>query len=73
MTLKVKIGLSYKDPVRTAQYIHSLCYKNQSLNAVREILAVYSEIHTKHTDTLCGRNVELVNVKPAVQRVTIGL
>jgi hypothetical protein len=30
----------------------------------REIIAVCSEIHTKHIDTLCGQNVEFVNVKP---------
>jgi hypothetical protein len=30
----------------------------------REIIAVCSEIHTKHTNTLCGQNVEFVNVKP---------
>ena len=24
----------------------------------REIIAVCSQIHTKHTDTLCGQNVE---------------
>jgi len=24
----------------------------------REIMAVYSEIHTKHINTLCGQNVE---------------
>jgi hypothetical protein len=29
-----------------------------------EIIAVCSQIHTKHTNTLCGRNAELVNVKP---------
>jgi hypothetical protein len=32
----------------------------------REIIAVCSEIHTKHTNTLCGQNVEFVNVKLAV-------
>ena len=32
----------------------------------REIMAVCSEIHTKHINTLCGQNVELVNVKPLV-------
>ena len=26
----------------------------------REIIAVCSEIHTKHINTLCGQNVELV-------------
>jgi hypothetical protein len=30
----------------------------------REKVAVYSEIHTKHINTLCGQNVELLNVKP---------
>jgi hypothetical protein len=30
----------------------------------REIIAVCSEIHTKHINTLCGRNVELLSVKP---------
>ena len=29
----------------------------------REIIAVCSEIHTKHTNTLCGQNVELCKVK----------
>jgi hypothetical protein len=30
----------------------------------REITAVCSKIHTKHTKTLCGQNVEFVKVKP---------
>ena len=30
----------------------------------REIIAVCSQIHTKHTNTLCGQNVEFVNIKP---------
>jgi hypothetical protein len=30
----------------------------------REIIAVCSEIHTKHINTLCGQNVEFVNFKP---------
>jgi hypothetical protein len=29
-----------------------------------EIIAVCSQIHTKHVNTLCGQNVEFVNVKP---------
>ena len=29
----------------------------------REIIAVCSHIHTKHINTLCGQNVELLNVK----------
>jgi len=30
----------------------------------KEIIAVCSEIRTKHTNTLCGQNVELLNAKP---------
>jgi len=39
----------------------------------REIIAVCSEIHTKHTNTLCGQNVEFVNVKLVVHIVTTGM
>jgi hypothetical protein len=39
----------------------------------REIIAVCSQIHTKHINTLCGQNVELLNVKLAVHIVTTGL
>ena len=34
----------------------------------REIIAVCSQIHTKHINTLCGQNVELLNVKLAVYK-----
>jgi hypothetical protein len=36
----------------------------------REIIAVYSQIHIKHINTLCGQNVYLLNVKLAVHIVT---
>jgi len=39
----------------------------------REIIAVFSEIHTKHINTLCVQNVELLNVKLAVHIITNGL
>ena len=39
----------------------------------RETMAVCSEIHTKHINTLCGLNVEMLNVKLAVRIVTPGL
>jgi len=39
----------------------------------REIITVCSEIHTKHTNSLCGQNVELLNVKLVVYIVTTGL
>ena len=37
----------------------------------REINAVSSHTHTKHINTLCGQNVELVKVKLAAHVVTI--
>ena len=39
----------------------------------RKIIVVYSEIHIKHINTLCGQNVELLNVKLVVHIVTTGL
>jgi len=39
----------------------------------RELIAVCSQIHTKHINTLCGLNVEFLNVKLAVHIVTTGL
>jgi len=39
----------------------------------REIMSVCSEIHTKHINTPCGQNVELLNVKLVVYMVTTGL
>jgi hypothetical protein len=39
----------------------------------KEIIAVCFQIHTKHTNTLCGQNVELLNVKLVVHTVTTGL
>ena len=34
-----------------------------------EIIAVCSQIHTKHINTRCGQKVEFVNVKMAVPKV----
>jgi len=39
----------------------------------REIMAVCFEIHIKLKNTLCGQNVELLNVKLVVHIVTTGL
>jgi len=30
----------------------------------REIIAVCSQIYTKHINTLCGQNAEFMNAKP---------
>ena len=40
----------------------NLRYKNQSM-LYRKIIAVCPEIHPKHVNTLCGQNVEHLNVK----------
>jgi len=37
-----------------------------------EIIAVCSQIHTKHINTLCGQSEELWNVKLVVNIVTSG-
>ena len=39
----------------------------------REIIVICSQIHTKHINTLCGQNVELLNVKLVVHIVTTEL
>jgi len=38
-----------------------------------EIIAVCCQVHTKHINTVCGQNVELLNVKLMVDIVTTGL
>ena len=35
-----------------------------------EIIAVCSQIHTKHINTVCGQNVELLSIKLLVHIVT---
>jgi len=54
-----------KHSVSVTQTIHLMLY--------REIIAVGSQIHIKHIITLCGQNVELLNVKLVVHIVTTGL
>ena len=53
---------------RSKHYISVI--QTSQLMLYREIMAVCSEIHTKHINTLCGQNVELLNVKLAVYIVT---
>jgi len=53
--LKAKINLNYVQifsPYRAVNTLR-LGYKNQSM-LFREEIAVCSQIHTKHTNTLCG-------------------
>jgi hypothetical protein len=51
----------------------NISYKTSQLVLHREIVAVCSEIHTKHINTLCGQNVELLNVELVVHIITTGL
>jgi len=39
----------------------------------REIIAVSSQIHTKHTNSLCGDNLELLNVQHLLPYLTTEL
>jgi hypothetical protein len=39
----------------------------------RKIITVCSQIHTKHINTLCGQNVEMLNVKRVESKLTTGL
>jgi len=48
-------------------------FKFSQLMLYREIIAVYSEIRTKHINTLCGQNVGLLYVKLVVHIVTTAL
>jgi len=47
--------------------------KSSQLILHSEIIAVCSQIHTKHINALCGQNVELLNAKLAGHIVTTGL
>jgi hypothetical protein len=70
----VLAGVVLRDRVRTAQETHTVSViTTRQLMLYREIIAVCSQIHTKHINTLCGQNVELLNVKLVVHIVTTGL
>jgi hypothetical protein len=54
--------LLFKDPICTAQLTQAII-KTSQLMLYRERVAVCSEIHTKHLNTLCGQNIDLLNVE----------
>jgi hypothetical protein len=64
--LKIKKNLNYVKRFNSYRAVNTfrLGYKTSQLMLYREIIAVCSEIHTKHINTLSGQNVEFVNVKP---------
>jgi hypothetical protein len=62
--------MKVKHSARTAQYTLSVSViKTSQLMLCRETIAVRSQIHTKHINTLCGLNVKLLNVKLVVQYI----
>jgi hypothetical protein len=67
---KIDVNYIYKiQSVPRSKHSVSVIQTSQSM-LYRDIIAVCSQIHTKHINTLCGRNVEFVNVKPVVHIVT---
>jgi hypothetical protein len=71
----MKINLHFsQNATCAARYIHFVSIlKAIQLMLYSEIIAGCSQIHTQHINTLCGQNVEFVNVKPEVHIVTTGL
>jgi len=67
----VRLYINTDSPYRAVNTV--LVTKTSQLMLYREIIAVCSQIHTKHINTLCGQNVELLNVKHVVHIVTTGL
>ena len=59
--------------VQCSKHTPSWLYKTSQLMLYRKIIAVYSQIHTKHINAVCGQNEELLNVKLVVHIVTTGL
>jgi len=57
--------------VKLVVHIVAVSRVKSLLMLYKKIIAVCSQIHTKHTNTLCGQNVELLNVKLAVHIVAV--
>jgi hypothetical protein len=55
--------ISIPSPYRAVN-THRLSYKNQPVMLYSEMIAVHSQIHTKHTNTACGPNVGFMYDKP---------
>jgi lipoate-protein ligase B len=58
------VWIIFENSVRTAKKTqHFTITKINWLTLFKEIIAVYTENHTKHINKLCGKNAELLNVK----------
>ena len=74
MLTKTKVNLNCSQILSTPRSKHTpSVIKTSQLMLYWEIIAVCSDIHTKHINTLRGQNVEFVNVKLVVHIVTTGL
>jgi hypothetical protein len=59
--MNIQAGGTYSDHWAVKDYIYVI--QPSQLMLYREIIAVCSQIHTKHLNTLCGQNLGLLNVK----------
>ena len=66
----MKPGSTYGDNWPLEGYVSVI--KTSQLMLCSEIIAV-SQVHTKHTNTLCGQNVGLLKLTMAVHILTTGL
>jgi len=60
--VNVKPGGTHSNHWATKGYISVI--QTSQLMLYREIIAVCSQVHTKHINTPYGQNVQFVNVKP---------
>jgi len=49
---------------QSKKFLLGLLVKSNQLMLYGEIIAICTQIHTKHINTLCEQNVELLNVNP---------
>jgi len=59
---KISLNFTYRCSSHGAPNILRLGYNSESV-PYQEIIDPFSEIHSKHTRTLCGQTVEFLNVK----------
>jgi hypothetical protein len=56
--------ITFNNSVRTSKKTQTVTMTTINWSSLfREIIAVYSENHTKPINTLCGQNAELLDVK----------
>jgi hypothetical protein len=66
------IGHQYNYDILKSLVTVTIIKKTSQSMMYSQIIAVFSQIHTKHKNTVCGQNVELLNVKLVVRIATTG-